>query len=197
MTNPVAAKSDPTFIQRNLIPEKSRYVRFVMQKAADFGSSSNLFYAHVVSVGFAVAAVVMSAFNAISYLLQTPVKILLNIVQFNPLKLVANFVVNLGDVAKSLLFVSLGVTLVVAGFLFPAPIFKHFSPEYYKPKEQRLEEQLDEAKAEVAELKAERALYSERNNNIDVIIKDNSTEIEGLAKQIEDLKKSKKWFWQK
>lgn len=194
MTNPVAAKSDPTFIQRNLIPEKSRYVRYVMQKAADFGSSDHFFYAHVVSVGLAVAAVVMSAFNALSYLLQTPVKILLNIVQFNPLGLVTNFVMNLGDVAKSLLFVSLGVTLVVAGVLFPAPIFKHFSPEYYKPMEQRLKQKLDEANEKIAELVVERNINKERNDNIGVIIKDNHAEIERLTKEIADLKK---WFWQR
>jgi len=151
---PAVSTTSSNFIQRNLIPEDSHYVRYVMQKAAHFGTHDNLLIAHGVSVAFAVLAVALSVFNAISYLLQTPVKILLNIVQFNPIGLVAHPVIDISSCLKSLLFVSLGVTFVVAGFLFPAALFTHFSPEYYEPLEVRLEQKLKVAEDENANLKA-------------------------------------------
>lgn len=152
---PVGAKNNTNFIQRNLIPEDSRYVRYFMIKAADFGCSENLLFAHVVSVSCAVFAVALSAFNSISYLLQVPAKIILNIFRLNPIRAVTDFVGDLSDMAKSLLFVSLGVTLVAAGLFLPAAIFTHFCPEYYKSREERQEEELERANAKIRELDTE------------------------------------------
>ncbi|MBS0629937.1 MAG: hypothetical protein JSS30_06945 [Verrucomicrobia bacterium] len=191
----VAVESNTNFIQRNLIPEESRNVRYAMQKAAHFGSSSHPFVSHVVSVAFAVMAVVMSAFNAISYLLQAPIKILLNIVQFNPVAVFTDFAMDIGDLAKSLLFVSLGVTLVVAGFLFPGPIFNEFSPEYYEPLEVRLEQQLEQAKAKYEELEEKYHKLQELNARRLDIERYNEGQIEELNKEIEWWRKLNPLRW--
>lgn len=198
----VAAKSNNTnFIQRNLIPEESRNVRYVMQKAAYFGNSDNLFVAHLVSVAFVVMAVAMSAFNAVSYLLQAPIKILLNVVQFNPLGVITDFVQDLGDVAKSLLFVSLGVTLFVVGFLIPGPIFNLFSPEYYEPLEVRLEQQLEEANQKMKELEAKYDKLKELNQDRLAIQIFNEKQLEVLKQEIPSSKWSRlnplNWFRRK
>ncbi len=195
----VAAKSNNTnFIQRNLIPEESRNVRYVMQKAAYFGNSDNLLVAHLVSVAFVVMAVAMSAFNAVSYLLQAPIKVLLNIVQFNPLGVITDLVQDLGDVAKSLLFVSLGVTLFVVGFLIPGPIFNLFSPEYYEPLEVRLELQLEEANQKLEEFEAKYNKLKELNEGRRAILIQDQETLEALKREIAALKRWKfnplNWF---
>lgn len=179
----VAAKSNTNFIQRNLIPEDSCNVRYVMQQAAYYGSSDTLVVAHFVSIAFAVVAVAMSALNTISYLLQAPIKILLNVVQFNPFGLVADFFLDVGDVARSALFVCLGLTLVVAGFLFPKPIFTHFSPEYYEPLEVRLEQQLEKANERIQDLEDQCNQMKEQCGNWRKVQLDYERQIEELRKQ--------------
>jgi len=149
-----AASPNMNFIQRNLIPEDSCNVRYLMQQAAYYGSSESVLVAHFVSVSFAVFAVAISAINAASYLLQAPIKILLNVVQLNPLGMISDFFLDIGDLGKSLLFVSLGLTLVVSGFLIPGPIFGYFSPEYYEPLETRLQQQLDLANKKYQDLES-------------------------------------------
>ncbi len=159
---PVAAKSNPNLLQTSLIPEESRNVRYLMIKAKDFSSSENLLVAHLIPAILAAASVALSAINALSYLLQAPFKILLNIVQFRPLGFFLDFAQDLSNLARSLIFVSLGATLVVAGLLFPKPIFTHFAPEYYQSLPERLKYERDQKLEENKNLGSE----IERSNQL-------------------------------
>lgn len=150
----VAAVEANSF-QKYLIPEESMVVRYCMQKAGAYANRSNPFLAHFVSVGFAVAAVALSAFNTFSYALQLPFKLLFHIAQFNPYRAVFGVAEDLINTTKSLVFVTMGMTFIVAGTLFPKPIFTHFAPLYYSSLEVRLEAELKQEKAENERLKSE------------------------------------------
>ncbi len=149
------AAAEANSFQKYLIPEESMVVRYCMQKAGVFANRSNPFLAHFVSVGFAVAAVAISAFNTISYMLQLPFKILFHVAQFNPYRVVVGAAQDLVNTAKSLVFVTMGVTFIVAGTLFPKPIFTHFAPLYYSSLEVRLKSDLKQEQAENKRLQKE------------------------------------------
>ncbi|NGX48122.1 MAG: hypothetical protein K1000chlam3_01512 [Chlamydiae bacterium] len=178
---PVGIESEANIFQKYLIPSESRMVRYCMQKAGIFSSCSNFFYAHFVSVGFAVAAVAMSFFNTFSYFLQSPFKIILKIVQFNPIGAVTGFIGDLTNGVRSLVFVSMGVTFIVVGLLFPKAIFTHFAPEYYDSLEARLLQENAMLR------KKNNRLEEENKTNIAVIDKE-STVIQDLERENDDLK---------
>jgi|GEM_PF-2714032 len=134
----VPTDSGANVFQKYLIPEESKWVRFSMLKAGEFANRSNFFLSHFLSVGCAIAAVAMSFFNALSYLLQIPFIIPLKIVQFDLIGIATGISYDLIGVAKSIVFVSMGATFVVAGVLFPREIFTHFAPEHYLCREERL-----------------------------------------------------------
>jgi len=149
------AAAEANSFQKYLIPEESMVVRYCMLKAGTYANRSNPFLAHFVSVGFAAASVAISAFNTISYTLQLPFKLLFHVAQFNPYRAILGVGEDLVNTAKSLVFVSMGMTFVVAGILFPKPIFTHFAPLYYGSLEVRLEAELEQEKAENERLKSE------------------------------------------
>lgn len=124
------------FFQTYFIPTESLLVRGLMQKAGEYSLSNDLYYKHLASVACAVCAVAFSFFNAISYLLQIPLKIPLNIVRFDPMSLFLDPVWDLSNCLRSILFVTFGVTYVAWGILRPSTAFPFFAP----PKEKSLEE---------------------------------------------------------
>lgn len=128
-TNVAAQTEQQNPFQRYLIPQESRWVRFVMHQAGEFSRSDNPVTARALSVACAVAGVVLSLFNTISYLLQAPIRVLLNAVTFSPVSLAVNLIQDLKNTTLSFAFVSLGVTFITAGLLFPEPIFTNFAPE--------------------------------------------------------------------
>ncbi len=138
--------------QKYLVPLESSGVRWSMQKAEEFGSSENFIYAHVISVAFAVGAVAMSLINAVSYILLIPCQMLVNVISLSPMSLVTDIFVGITNAAKSLLFVSLGVTFVVVGVFFPDAIFSHFAPvrlkdrvAFLEKENSRLEKELEKS----------------------------------------------------
>jgi hypothetical protein len=128
-----------TLFQKFFIPANSIWVRRAMKHAALYSQEEGFFYSRCVPVSLAIVAVAFSAINALSYLLQAPVRILLNITCLNPIALVEDMLEDLWSFARSLVFVSLGVTFVAAGLLFPVPIFAYFAPDSSEPYEVRLE----------------------------------------------------------
>ena len=168
----MAVKTDlgSNIFQRHLIPPDSLNVRYVMQKAGEFGNRDNLFYAHVASVSMAIVAVALSFFNAFSYALRTPFNLVVNILSFSPVKMAEDLVGDLTGMAKSMVFVSLGVTFVVAGVLFPGAIFTHFAPEYSDCIEVRLKNELKGQRKEMLALKAENKKLKEQIDDQSIII---------------------------
>ncbi len=130
--------SGPNFFQRTLVPADSSLVRGAMREAAKHGTSDNILVRHVVSTAFAVASVALSILNTISYLLQIPVKIVLNIVRFDPKGLVFDFAQSLSDTARSLLMGAFGATYVIGGILFPEEVYGFFKPAVIKTAEDAL-----------------------------------------------------------
>lgn len=198
---PVAAKSEPNFFQKKLIPEESRNVRYLMIKAAYFSSSEHLFVAHFVSVTLAVAAVALSAINVLSYLLRIPIKILLNVVQFCPLRLFVDLAQDFVNVARSLLFVSLGVAIIVVGFLLPQPFFSSLAPEYYQSYAERLKHESEQKDAENRELAGQVGKEQMLQNDQRAALIGDQDELEELTarnkelgKRVEELEKVIKGF---
>lgn len=150
-----------TVLQRYLIPEESVYVRRAMQKAADWSQQENPWIARIVSVFFAALAILLSGLNVLSYCLQAPIRILLNIAQFNPIGMLTNFIGDLTNVMRSLIFVSLGVTFITVGLLFPKPMFSCFAPNHIYTFEDlqlendRLRKENDQQKKQILELQTE------------------------------------------
>ena len=157
MLNAAPVKNDlqPNLVQKYFIPDESLKVRYCMLKAAQFGNSDRFFSAHFLSVACVLTAVVFSLFNSFSYVLQIPCKILLNIAQFTPIFIIPSIISDLKSCALSLLFVSLGVTFVVAGCLFPKVIFTHFAPEFCETYETRLRNENELLKDQINHLKTE------------------------------------------
>ncbi|NGX60221.1 MAG: hypothetical protein KR126chlam3_01390 [Chlamydiae bacterium] len=183
-TTPVEIKSNANFFQKNLIPEKSNLVRYCMYKAGVFASHSNIFYAHFASVGCAIAAIAISFFNMLSYFLQPPFKILLNIVQFSPIKSVKNLFFDIANGVQSLVFVSMGMTFVVAGSIFPKAIFTYFAPEYYQTLKERNQHEIERNKRKISRLE-------EENNELSSIMDTTSAQLQNFEREIDDLKHPK------
>ena len=181
-------ESEANIFQRHLIPEESRLVRYSMQQAGIYGSRTNVFYAHFVSVGFATTAVAMSFFNAISYFLQIPFRIVLKMVQFNPPGAAIALVEDATNVVKSLVFVSLGATFITAGLLSPKAIFTHFAPEYYDTLEERLKQENSLNQKKIARLEEE---LSKANQSLDRA----SFKLEEQRKELDALKRSTRRTW--
>ena len=179
--------SKPNVFQRYLIPFDSKKVCYLVDKAKDFGCSRNFFYAHFISIALTITAIVFSFFNAISYLLQAPVRILLNVIRLDPLNLLRNFLEDIIDVIRSLFFVSLGISLVVSGFLFPKTIFPYFAPNCNE------EEYKDALKKQIYQLENSEKKASEACAVANEIISDLLNENQRLEKE---LKNKKTWrFW--
>jgi len=188
MLAPAAAKSNLNLLQMNLIPEASRNVRYLMIKAKDFSGSENVLVAHLIPAILAATSVALSAINALSYLLQAPIKILLNVVQFRPMGLFIDFAQDLTNLARSLLFVSLGATLIVAGLLFPKPIFTHFAPEYYQSLTERQKNELDQKEEENNKLGGEIEKANQFKGDLRRVLIGDSAIIEGLTAENKRLK---------
>ncbi|NGX39892.1 MAG: hypothetical protein KR126chlam1_01229 [Chlamydiae bacterium] len=162
MTQSAAAvpRTETTIFQRRLIPESSEFVGRTMQKAAVWGNSENFFVSRLGTIALAIAAIAMSAINTISYGLGIPIQVLQNIVALNPKRLVFDFAGGFFNVARSLLFITLGPTLILGGLLIPSQIFSYFAPEYVgseidrvKRENSRLATELAKAKEEIGKVR--------------------------------------------
>ncbi len=185
MSTSVAAPTENAAnpFQKHLIPSESRWVRYVMQKAGEFSRYDNFFTSRALSVACAIAGVVLSLFNTISYLLQAPIRIILNIVTFSPIKLTTDFIQDLVNGALSFAFVSLGVTFVISGLLFPEPIFTNFAPENEETLSGKLEETENDLSTKEKEIeKLVRALN---------VLSDRVEELEGEQKKAQA---PRRWF---
>ncbi|MDN3505908.1 MAG: hypothetical protein P0S96_01610 [Simkaniaceae bacterium] len=178
---PAPTDSGANIFQKYLIPEESKWVRFSMLKAGEFANRSNFLLSHFLSVGCAVAAVAMSFFNTFSYLLQIPFEIPLKIVQFDPIGIATGITYDLMGVAKSIVFVSMGATFVVAGLIFPREIFTHFAPEHYLSLEARLS-------AEVASLQKSSLRKDAEINELNETATKSSEKVVELEEKIKSLK---------
>lgn len=187
MTSDVGAN----IFQKYLIPEESRLIRFCMQKAGLYSESPYFFYAHFVSVGFAVVAVAMSFFNIISYILQIPLKLILRVVQFDPFGIVTGLMTDASQVMKSIVFVSLGATFITAGLLFPKPIFTHFAPEYYETLEIRLQKEKTLLQKKIVSLEEEYKHLMHMMEKTSILIKKQERDIDNLKLTL----KQKPRFW--
>lgn len=185
----MAVESEANVFQKYLIPSESRYVRYCMQKAGIYGNRPNFFYSHIVSVAFAIAAVVMSFFNALSYFVRIPLSILLNIVQFEPIGVVIGLINDCTNVIRSLVFVALGVWFIVAGLLFPKPIFFYFAPEYCDSLETRLMDEVSVLKERISWLENEFHAKQEELDGAHKLIDDQKKTIESFKSQKSGRKK--------
>lgn len=168
--------SEGNIFQKYLIPPDSKWTRVVMQKAGDYATKGNFVTSRVVCVSLTICAIAFSFFNMISYFLEAPIKILLNVVRFNPVDLVTDFIGDLVSIIRSWTFVGLGVTFVVAGLLFPQEIFAKFAPEYEISMQDQLvlyAERLEEA-------------YGKKKEQEELASKDVSVATEHLQKLIEE-----------
>lgn len=138
MTSPAAVSPEFDYIQRYLLPAESKSVRYCMQKASEMSEREDFVTRRLFSVPFVIASIALSFFNAISYLLQIPFIILLNVVRFAPLRLVTDPAIDLINVARSLLFVGMGIPLALAGLIFPKDVFSRFAPDAIEAGEERL-----------------------------------------------------------
>ena len=138
MTSPAAVSPEFDYIQRYLLPAESKSVRYCMQKASEMSEREDFVSCRLFSIPFVIASIALSFFNAISYLLQIPFMILLNIVCFAPLRLVTDPVIGIINVARSLLFVGMGIPLALAGLIFPKDVFSRFAPDAIEAGEERL-----------------------------------------------------------
>lgn len=129
MSEKINIEMQSNIFQKYLIPEESHWVRTVLQKAGEWGKSPSILYSRVLTVALAVCAVILSLLNTISYILEIPIKILLNIIHLHPLNLITEFINDISSALRSFFFVSFGVTFIIAGVLFPAVVFPYFAPE--------------------------------------------------------------------
>lgn len=154
--NPVAVSPEFDFIQRNLIPQESLYVRSSMNQAAKMGARDNFFTSRLYPLPFVVAALALSFFNTLSYLLQIPFEILLDVARFQPLRVLTDPVVGLINVARSFLFVGLAVPLIVSAALFPKDVLSRFAPDAIYAGEERLLRENEQLKKKIEKLKEKR-----------------------------------------
>ena len=191
MSQNVAAKidSEVNFFQKHLIPPESKWVRFMMHKAGVYSCEGNFVSSRLFSVMSAICAIGMSFFNALSYFLQAPIKILLNIVNFNPIGVVRDFISDLTNVIRSMIFVSLGLTFIVIGLFLPQAIFTHFAPEYDVTPEAKL---LSENEILKKKLESEEELRTKASQKTEKSLSILSNHIQELKKEIEELRSEKK-----
>lgn len=130
----------PNFFQLYFIPKESWKVRWLVQQAGGFAQSPHFPIRHFLSSACAAAAVALSFFNALSYLLQIPFKIPLNIVRFDPLRLVLDPFSDLGNCLRSFIFALFGTTYIFWGILMPETTFPFFAPPAEKLPEVVIEE---------------------------------------------------------
>lgn len=148
-------ESEANVFQKYLIPPNSCGVRWAMQKAGEYGTSENFIQAHITSVAFAISAVVMSFFNALSYFLLIPCYILVDVFSFSPIALFTDIFTGIANSIQSWVFVSLGVSFVAAGLLFPDATFSHFAPEYYQTLDVRHKNRVGQLEKENSALREE------------------------------------------
>lgn len=158
MTSPAAVSHEFDFIQRHLIPAESKSVRYCMQKASEMSKREDFATCRLFSIPFVIASIALSFFNSISYLLQIPFITLLNIVRFAPLRLVTDPAIGIVNVARSLLFVGMGIPLILAGLIFPEDVFSRFAPDAIEAGEarlvhenQRLQKKIEELEVKIAQ----------------------------------------------
>lgn len=116
------------FYQNYFIPQKSEWVRFLVHKAGEYALEEGVFYRRIASVACAITAVAFSFFNTLSYLLQVPFKLPLNIVRCDLISLLLDPIRDLNNCVRSLLFATFGVTYVAWGILMPSTAFPYFAP---------------------------------------------------------------------
>ncbi len=119
---------DANFYQLYLVPKDSEKVIWLMRKAGELSKSDSIFQRRFVTVACAVAAVFLSAINAIIYLIRIPFKILVNIVSFTPMRLFTDLINDISDCARSGIFAACGAMYVGAGVVYPAEVFPYFAP---------------------------------------------------------------------
>jgi len=175
MTSPVAVSHEFDFIQRHLIPAESKSVRYCMQKASEMSKSEDFVSCRLFSIPFVIVSIALSFFNALSYLLQIPFITLLNIVRLAPLRLVTDPPIGMVNVARSLLFVGMGIPLALAGLIFPDDVFSRFAPDAIEAGEarlvnenQRLQKKIEKLEAKISQDKklidAQGALIQKKTN---------------------------------
>lgn len=172
--------------QRHLIPSDALNVRFAMTKAGQWASSSKPVVAHTVPVAFAVGAVAMSFFNVFSYLLQMPFRLARNIVCIRPVRMITDLGQDLGNVARSAIYVPLGISLIAGGIFLPKLIFSTFAPDYYTGLKDRQIQKIEDQENQIKELKKELKTRQE-------IIFKLEKEVEGYKKDLEGRGSWKPW----
>jgi len=156
MSNLIVPGQEPNVFQRYLVPLESSWVRGTMCQAADSAQSENILVRHVVSTACAVAAIALSTFKTISYMLQIPFQLLLNIVRFDPAGLVFDFARTLSNATRSLLMAAFGATYIASGILFPEEVYGFFKPVSIQTAERALEKKETELQAALSDVKEER-----------------------------------------
>ncbi len=181
------AEYDFNKFQRYLIPSDALYVRYAMTKASHFANKKSRFYAHTVPIAFAVAAVVMAFFNVISYLLQSPLRVARNIVCFRPVEVLKDLIQDITNVARSLMYIPLGVAFIVAGFFLPKLIYSNFAPDFCNTLEERLVQQIEDGDKQIKRLQHEKDELEQGNSTYQAIIFKQQRELE-------DFRKGKRWY---
>lgn len=166
--------------QKYLIPAESKWVRMLMEEADSLSQSSIPLVARLASVVAVAVATFFSLLNSASYALQIPIKILLNVVRFDPLSLGVDLAKDVASVFRSLAFVAVGVSLVIAGPFFPKELFSHFAPSHQGSRLDVLEEDNQEFLQRTIALEEEKKLLK--------------SEIASLKDQVERLKGNRP-FW--
>ena len=161
-----SAVSQGNFFQRNLVPDESNLVRWVMQNAAEAASSDSYPVSRVLSVAYAISAVVISFFNTFTYLLVTSCRILENVIQFEFSNAFWVLGSGLCDTTRSFILGTLGVIYVVAGAAFPEAIYGVFCPSKLPPTvAQQLGDQVEKLEQEAKELRDQVRTLTDPNNN--------------------------------
>lgn len=152
MTTPAAVSHEFDLIQRHLLPQDSVAVRYCMDQASEMTKRGDFFTKRLFPLPFVVAAVALSFFNAISYLLQIPFITLLNVARLAPLRFLTDPFVCIINTARSALFVGLGFPLLIAGVVFPEAVFTRFAPDAIVAGEGRLAHENKVLREQIANL---------------------------------------------
>lgn len=187
----MTVESQANVFQKYLIPEKSSMVRSCMKDAAAYGKSSNFFYAHFVSIAFATTAIALSFLNTFSYIFSAPLRIPMEIVQGNLRGVMMGPLEDITNSIRSFVFVAVGITLVMLGFLFPQ-ILSHFAPEYSNTLEDRLRQKIDWQEKKITSLEEELKNTKERLLTASDHIVEKEEEIDALKKRLVELQKPQK-----
>jgi len=166
-------------VREYLFPIESRNVRQCMIEAADWSKSQDFFLSRISSVSLTAIAVIMSAINTPIYLLSAPVKLVLNAVHLNPLKMVTDVAWDLINAVRSFVFVALGVSLIAIGLIIPEQTFVCFSPLFSGTPTEKIKIERDEL---VARLK----LHAQKNVALEATVKQKEKEVTDLDKEVGD-----------